>query len=136
MAKMISIELSAKSGSKSFTKTGPDSFREITSSYRWFTDKMEGVTAAAVVEALEPTKDKAVSYTPVKTGALAASVYLEEMQFRKGARAELGFAKGGDPEYAIIVHEMDYSHAAPTSKKFLQRALEEMGGTVQLFRHQ
>lgn len=81
----------------------------------------------ALIEALEPTYEKALDYTPVDTGRLLKSGYLEKApEGRKRPRVELGFAKGGDPYYAVYVHELTQNyHRAPTRAKFLQSALEE-----------
>jgi hypothetical protein len=82
--------------------------------------------APIMLDALQPTKEKAEYYCPKKTGALVESSYLEITSFRGNPRVELGFAKGGEPPYAVYVHEMvEYHHAPPTRSKFLQAAVYE-----------
>lgn len=83
-------------------------------------------TPAALEEALTPTFAKAIAYTPVATGKLRASGYMEMKQGIRGPEIEIGFGKGGNPSYAAYVHEMvNIPHAAPTRAKFLQSAIEE-----------
>lgn len=99
---------------------------EILGNYKWYIDNMQNkVIPAAIVEALVPTLEKSKTYCPKDTGALVASAFIEVSNFRGNARVVVGYAKNRNPEYAVAVHEMDYNHAAPTSKKFLQRSFEE-----------
>lgn len=102
-----------------------ENMQEIMDNFQEFVDYLDGVSADILVEALEPTLGKALEYCPEDTGDLRASGYLEAEKFRGGARAELGFGKGGNPSYAIYVHEMPYNHEEPTRSKFLQAALDE-----------
>ena len=88
-------------------------------------DAMEEASPEIIMEALEPTKALAEYYCPHDTGKLEESAYLEVTSFRGKPRVELGFAKGNDPHYAALVHERPIPHAAPTSYKFLQRAIDE-----------
>lgn len=89
-------------------------------------DAFEEATPEIMVEALTPTKALAEYYTPKDTHALVQSSYLEITSFKGKPRVELGFAKAGKPHYGAYVHErMDVAHAAPTSAKFLERALKE-----------
>lgn len=86
----------------------------------------ENLSEDILIEALEPTGEKALKYTPYDTGLLHSSYYLEKTPFRGAPRVEMGFAKGGNPHYAAIVHEMlDMPHAPPTRAKFLEQALKE-----------
>lgn len=88
---------------------------------------LTGQSGEVLREALQPTLVKAKKYCPVLTGELRESGYLEVR--RTGPlgsyQAEIGFAKGGKPSYAIYVHEVPYNHRSPTRWKFLQAALEE-----------
>lgn len=84
-----------------------------------------------LVEALQPAFDKSQVYCPKKTGALRESGYLRAESFRGGARAAIGYAAGGAPNYAIIVHELPYTHEAPTRNKFLQAAIDEEYANMQ-----
>lgn len=79
-----------------------------------------------MLEALEPTLELAKEYCPKDTGALADSGYLEKQTALGEANVIIGFAKGGEPAYAAIVHErVDVEHAYPTRSKFLTAAINE-----------
>jgi hypothetical protein len=89
-------------------------------------DQIEEITPGVMMEVLEPVKTKAEYYCPKDTGALVESSYLEVTQYRGKPRVELGFARGGEPRYAVYVHEnLEYYHKAPTQAKFLERAVNE-----------
>lgn len=90
-----------------------------------FVRHMEGVSPDILADALEPTFGKAIDYCPKETHALVNSAFLETERFRGGARAIIGFGRGGNPTYAIYVHEMPYNHEAPTRSKFLEAAVDE-----------
>src|SRR3954471_14983203 len=68
-------------------------------------EQFEDVSNEIMIEALHPTMELAVYYTPVDTGELVESAYLEEAEFRGKPRIEIGFGRGGVPHYAVIVHE-------------------------------
>lgn len=94
--------------------------------YRQVIADVEGAIPDILYEALEPTLELAKSYTPKDTGALRASGYIEKRPLRGKPSVVIGFAKGGTPEYAAIVHErVDLKHAEPTRSKFLTAALFE-----------
>lgn len=98
----------------------------ITASIKAIISDIEGVTADILYDALQPTLELAVEYCPKKTGALAESAYMDKSTYPGGARVVLGFAKGGDPEYGILVHELtNLHHEPPTRSKFLLAAIEE-----------
>lgn len=100
-------------------------FDEIAKNFRWFVDQLEGYLPQDLENAVKPTFELSQYYCPVDTGTLKASGYLVVEGFRGGARVEMGYGKGGSPDYAIYVHEMPFQHAAPTSNKFLERAVDE-----------
>lgn len=91
-------------------------------------DQFEDATEDIMIAALEPTFEKAISYTPVDTTALVKSAYLEKNSFRGKPSVEMGFARGGVPNYAMYVHEItSYKHFNPSGAraKFLQTAVQE-----------
>lgn len=100
---------------------------------RAITDQLLGILDAAaevsediMLEALQPTLEKAKYYCPKDTGDLVESAFLRVASFRGKPRVEMGFAKGGDPYYAIYVHEiLHYAHEPPTRAKFLEAAVKE-----------
>lgn len=89
-------------------------------------DQFEAITEDVIYDALVPTFEKAKNYTPVDTGKLLASAYLETTSYRGKPRVEMGFARGGIPFYAVLVHEnLAVHHNPPTRAKFLEQALKE-----------
>jgi glucose-6-phosphate isomerase len=83
-------------------------------------------TGEIILDVLYPVFDQSQIYCPVKNGTLRDSGYLELKKSASGATVEMGYAKGGQPNYAVYVHEFTgFHHAAPTRAKFLQAALEE-----------
>lgn len=98
---------------------------EIARDFRDYVRRVEGFLPGDLASALQPTLELSLVYVPKLTGELANSAYLEVENFRGNARVEMGYGKGGDPEYAIYVHEIPYKHAAPTSDKFLEKAINE-----------
>lgn len=87
---------------------------------------LEDGSGEIMIEALQPTFEKAKYYTPKDTGALVRSGYLELMMFRGKPRVEIGFGRAGHPHYAIYVHEMlSIPHEPPTRAKFLEYAVME-----------
>jgi hypothetical protein len=82
--------------------------------------------------ALTPTFNKSKIYCPKDTLDLVRSARMEMTPARRGgsgikeARLAISYGKGGNPFYAIYVHEMlSYKHEAPTRAKFLESAIKE-----------
>lgn len=99
--------------------------------YRDLIDHVEQGTPAVLLEAMEPTFEKSKDYCPKDTGDLVNSGYMKVSKYR-GPRVEIGYGKGGDPEYAVAVHEnLEWRHKAPTRAKWLQVALEEDSDRLQ-----
>ncbi len=94
-------------------------------------DQFEEVTPEIMLDVLKPTFEKSKVYCPKKTNELVESAYLEVVQFRGKSKVEMGYAKGGKPNYAAYVHEIvQYKHEAPTQAKFLERAINEDIGSM------
>jgi hypothetical protein len=90
-------------------------------------DQFEDVAPDIMLDALEPTMKLADYYCPKDTYATVNSRYLE-VTSRKGSapRVEAGYAKGGKPFYAALVHERTWvPHREPTRSKWLQAAMME-----------
>lgn len=84
------------------------------------------LSAEVLFEASVPTFNKSQDYCPYRTGALRGSGYLEITSFRGSPRVEMGYAKGGDPWYAVLVHEMPETfHKPPTRSHWLLAAMTE-----------
>jgi hypothetical protein len=101
------------------------SMADVLHNLQLFIDHMTGVTPEILEEALRPTFAKSQERCPVRDGNLKASGYLETRATAKGAEAEIGYGRGGIPDYAIFVHEMPMYHEPPTQDKFLQSAIDE-----------
>lgn len=96
-----------------------------------FANHMRVQSANILEEALRPAFDLSQVYVPQDTGRLKDSGYLETEVTPNGARASLGYAPGGNPYYALYVHEIPTLHREPTRWKYLQSAIEETQGQVQ-----
>ena len=101
--------------------------------YRRWVDHVKGQGAEVLREALEPTFFKARDiYTPIDSGDLRDSGFLEAGRSSAGPFVAIGFGRGGSPHYAALVHERtDFFHKPPTRSKFLQVALEEDAAEIQ-----
>lgn len=99
---------------------------------RWI-EHMKHQGPEVLLEALEPTFKKARDvYTPIMSGDLRASGYLESGRSGSSSFVVIGFGRGGSPSYAALVHERtDFFHKSPTRSKFLQAALEEDNAAIQ-----
>ena len=83
---------------------------------------IKGRTRAGVMKAALLVKNRSVKRTPVDTGNLRASAYVQEWRIGKGPGAEIGYTAA----YAPYVHEIDKAYRKPgTSWKFLEKALRE-----------
>lgn len=112
--------------SSNYSSVMKSQMQAIMQSYAMVIGSVDKVLPQIMYEALEPTLEIAKEYAPVKTGMLRDSGYLDIRAAQGNAEVIIGFAKGGDPEYAAIVHErVDLKHAYPTRSKFLSAALNE-----------
>lgn len=103
--------------------------RAITDNLIALLDQAKEITPDIMLETLQPTFQRSQEYVPVDTGKLKGSGYLEVTEFRGKPRVEMGYAKGGDPFYAVRVHEdLEFRHDPPTQAKFLERAVNEDSG--------
>lgn len=110
----------------SYTRSIREQMKQVEENISAVVNELKDVTADVLDEALRPTFEKALIFTPVDSGDLKASGFLETRSSQNRVQAELGFGKGGKPEYAVFVHERtDLNHKAPTKAKFLQAAIEE-----------
>lgn len=89
-------------------------------------DQFEGATGNIMLDAMEPTFEKSQEYVPKLTGDLMNSGYLENVGSSRKPIIQIGYGKGGSPDYTVYVHEMvDIPHQSPTRAKFLQAAVME-----------
>lgn len=97
----------------------------IVENFKQWTNHIDEQSANVLEDALEPTFEWSQEIVPVLTGELKESGYLETRSFRGRARVEIGYGRGGLPDYAIVVHEdLEAHHEEPTQAKFLQMPLE------------
>lgn len=90
-------------------------------------DIEQDVLPQAMEYALRPTLELSNVYAPIDTGEMRGSGYVEvRKRGRGGPTAEIGYGKGGQAPYAVLVHEKpEFYHTPPTQYKFLQRAMDE-----------
>ena len=88
-------------------------------------DRIEGVTPTALKYGLQPIFDTSQALVPVDTGRLKRSGFLVTRKGVRGVSASIGYAKGGRPDYAVLVHErLDIPHKEGTQAKFLEEAVK------------
>lgn len=115
-----------------YTRSARASMQAIIRNYRKFVANVEKELPEILFEAMVPTFALSQEYCPKDTGKMRESGYLEITSFRGKPRVEIGYGRGGDPEYTAAVHEnMEWRHKAPTRAKWLQIALEESAQEVQ-----
>ena len=116
----------------SYTRSMRASMDAIIKEYARFAEHMSDETINVLEEAMKPTFQLSQKYTPRDTGKLVKSGYLQTTEFRKTKIVEIGYGKGGEPDYAAAVHEnLEWQHESPTQAKFLERALQEDKGNIQ-----
>lgn len=104
----------------------------IVENYRKVVAQIERLSPEIIEDALAPAFRLSQRYVPVKSGRLKASGYLESGEVNGIPVVEIGYAKGGNPPYAVPVHEkQEVRHAPPTRAKFLQEALQQTNNIVQ-----
>lgn len=86
---------------------------------------IENISPDALIHALQPIYDDSQELVPVDTGELKASGFIEARLGSRGAEGVVGYARGGQPQYAVWVHEnMVWFHKPPTQAKFLEEAVK------------
>jgi hypothetical protein len=88
-------------------------------------EMFEVETPQVTYEALKPVFARSQELVPRRTGRLAASGYLEITDRGKTPRVEMGYGRGGNPRYAVMVHEIPQKHPPPTQWKFLEQPIME-----------
>ncbi len=110
----------------SYTREIRDQMKIVENSLSNLIQGLKDITADILLEVLTPTFAKSAIYCPKRTHRLVQSGYLEVAETANGVTAEMGYGRGGNPFYAVYVHENTAMfHAAPTRSKFLQAAIEE-----------
>ena len=120
-------------GSKANAVSAKQSMAGVIKNYRKFISNLEEVTPEVLYDALMPAFRDSQVLCPKDTGELVKSGYLEITSFRGKPTVEIGYGKGGHPDYAAAVHEnLEWKHKAPTRAKWLQIALNQNEKTIQL----
>lgn len=115
-----------------WTSYARDSMQSVIKNFQALCKHMEVESTEVLLEALQPAFDLSQVYVPKLTGELKKSGYLQVFAFRGRPTVEIGYGKGGEPEYAAAVHEnLRWRHKTPTQAKFLERALEETESEIQ-----
>jgi len=122
------IHRSRRASEASVTRDVRAQFKEVMQNLNKIIQAIEGATPKAIEYASEPILERSLELVPRDTEALANSAYLEV----QGNTVEIGYAKGGNPYYAVFVHEdMEAYHKPPTQAKFLQQAVNEQLGEIE-----
>ena len=81
--------------------------------------------------AVQPIFRKSQMLVPVKTGRLKRSGFITARNTALGPQAVVGYARAGNPSYAVLQHEnLEFRHAGNTQAKFLEVAVQEHIGSI------
>lgn len=129
---LASIGKGVDSTHADFTRSVREQMQGVIKEYTRFVEHLDEQGPDILRDALEPTFQMSQDIVPHKTGTLKNSGYLETDHTRGRTVVEMGYARGGNPDYAVIVHEdPDKFHPEPTQYKFLQQPLEQDMDNVQ-----
>lgn len=128
----VSVKTTGYSSEAAFVKQVNDGMKQIEKSLADVLGQFADVTPEIMLDAMRPMFEKSQEYVPVRGGTLRRSGYLEIVERRGRPTVEIGYAKGGNPDYAVFVHEMvEIPHVSPTRSKYLEAAVnEEVGQTI------
>lgn len=113
-------------------------FRKIEREVQNFIGHVQANMGGVLLDGLERILDYSKELCPKDTGALVESGYVATAKVSKNLiAAEVGYAKDGFPDYALIVHEdLTKHHEEPTQAKFLEDAiydnLDDLGSFIQM----
>lgn len=125
------VRISSYASEVTYVRQANEAMRKIMADLQYIIDETENTTPEIMKQALEPTLELSAKYCPKDTNRLVNSRYLEVTSFRGKPAVEMGYAKGGNPDYAAYVHEMvQIPHKDPTQAKFLERAVNEDIGNI------
>jgi hypothetical protein len=110
------------------------SMRDIVKAFDQLTNQLHDLSIEACFQNGLRVKERGDYYVPKDTLALLHSGYVEAVSAPSHPgriNIEVGYGKGDDPDYAVIVHEdLSKSHASPTQAKYLQRAIVDEVGSM------
>lgn len=100
-------------------------FRKVEKEVQNFIGHVKANMGGVLLDGLERILDYSKELCPKDTGKLVESGYVATSKIgRNMIAAEVGYAKGGHPDYALIVHEdLTKHHEEPTQAKFLEDAV-------------
>ncbi len=109
-----------------YTRAIRNQMKSVEESYTRLIEVLQADTPKAIKQMLRPVYNRSQELVPVDTGALKSSGYLEVVKRRGQYAGEVGYGRGGNPPYAVLVHEdLDVPHVPPTQAKFLEQAADE-----------
>lgn len=115
-----------------FTSSVRAQMQHIIKEFKRWNLHMDNEGAQILKDALAPTFQKTQIEVPKDTLALKNSGYLIVKKFRGKTQVEMGYGKGGHPNYAAIVHEkLEYAHKSPTKAKYLEGPILADFGAIQ-----
>lgn len=127
----LTTRITAPSSETRYVTQVNQAMRELEASMRSIFDQFLEASPKIMLDAMEPIFEASQRLTPVDTGELIASGYLESTGTKKAPRIEIGYGRGGHPSYTVFVHERtDIMHVAPTQAKFLEEPLKAGMGNL------
>lgn len=124
--KPLSVNVGKKNSSDPYDQDARKQFAFIEKEFERFVGHVEAEAAGLLESWLEFVFEKSQELVPFDTGDLKNSGYIDIRMTAKGPRGEIGYAKNGFPDYAVVVHEDTTKyHEPPTQAKFLQQPVEE-----------
>jgi hypothetical protein len=127
----IQTRITASPATAKYVQEVNQSVRELEVLLRSVFDQFLEASPKILLDAMEPIFDESQAMTPVDTGDLIASGYLESTGTKKYPRIEIGYGKGGKPFYTAFVHErLDIFHEPPTMAKFLEIPVRQNLGAL------
>lgn len=108
--------------------------QDILRAYDMLVNQLQDLSVHAAYQSASKVLARAQHYVPKDTYKLHDSGYCEVTEDARSAgrvNVQVGFAKGDNPDYAVIVHEdLTKTHAPPTQAKFLSQAIADQLHTM------
>ena len=102
-----------------------DPFQKVMRNWNALLRDIAAANEPALKDVAQRAFNRSQELVPVQTGKLKQSGFVSSERSATGAKVAIGYAKDGDPDYAINVHEdLEVSHPTGQSK-YLQTAVNE-----------
>lgn len=125
------ITSSMRPSQAAYTRDARAAMEAVVKNFKGIVDAAEMTSASAISYALEAIYYTSQELVPVDTMRLKKSGYIDVRRKRGHITGEVGYGKGGDPHYAVFVHEMlHFYHKPPTQAKFLEAAVMRHKGEL------